>query len=229
MLGKLFIFTKPAEPGKVKTRLIGDLKASETARLHQSFLQDVCAAASTAKVELGIAWALSADQEVPDGVGDRRIPGLRQQGDGLGERLFQALKTGAADGSSVAALGSDHPEITDETINSAFQLLTDEADVVLGPTPDGGYFLIGLKSAAVQERIFDEIQWSTDSVLSQTLERCKELGLKVELLPMGHDIDFPEDLAALIQRLQETGDASCVHTRAVLQNLGLLQHQERAQ
>ncbi len=228
---KLYIFTKPAIPGRVKTRLVGELSAQQTALLHEAFLLDVCRAVGQGNFELTLAWALEVDEAVPEGVGADRIPGLRQQGEGLGERLYLALAQGAEDGSHVAALGSDHPEVSEQTLNDAFNRLEagangsdrpeEPADVVLGPTPDGGYFLIAMRASSVSSRIFQDISWSTSEVLEQTLDRCRELDLRVELLPMGHDVDVAEDLEGLIARLSSK-EGGCPATREILTAWGRL-------
>ena len=218
---KLFLFTKPAVPGRVKTRLVGDLTAEQTARLHAAFLNDVSRELEQGELELEIAWALDEDRPVPPGIESRPYPGLRQVGADLGERLFNVLRDGAVDGASVAALGSDHPEISHRAVENAFEMLEAGADVVLGPTPDGGYFLIALAPQAVHRRLFEDVAWSTDAVRTTTLERCRELELRVELLPMGHDVDFPEDLAALVERLRQAPSSVCVDTRRCLRELGM--------
>ena len=217
---KLFVFTKPAVPGRVKTRLVGRLSAEQTARLHEAFLTDVVSEMVAAGLEPVLAWALEDGEPIPAGIGGRSLPGLRQQGRDLGDRLFGVLHAGAADGSWVAAIGSDHPELGRGAVQDAFARLEAGADVVLGPTADGGYFLIALAPAAVHRRLFDDIPWSTETVRRQTVARCDELGLRVELLPMGHDVDVPADLDALIERLGRDGD-SCPATRRALTELGV--------
>ncbi len=223
---KLFLFTKPAIAGRVKTRLIGELSAEQTAQLHQAFLCDVCKSVRHGDFDLTLAWALDDAEAVPNGVGSYQIQGVRQQGEDLGERLFQALAAGAQDGAHVAALGSDHPEISPQTLHDTFGRLDAEADVVLGPASDGGYFLIALRSSAVDPRIFQDIAWSTSEVLRQTLDRCSELELRAELLPMGHDVDVAEDLEALVDRLRRS-EGGCSATRELLESWGRLERTDR--
>ena len=152
-------------------------------------------------------------------------PGVRQEGSDLGERLYRALHDAAAAGAgAVAALGSDHPTLPLETVHRAFETIESGADVVLGPAEDGGYYLIALRAGAVTPRLFAEIAWSTDQVLAATLDRCRELGLTVELLPAASDVDTPEDLRRLAARMAED-DFGCPRTRALLGSLGLLQSQ----
>ncbi|HEV2856704.1 MAG TPA: TIGR04282 family arsenosugar biosynthesis glycosyltransferase [Thermoanaerobaculia bacterium] len=216
---RLLLFTKPAREGRVKTRLIGDLTAAEAARLHTAFLEDLLDRLREGDFELRLAWALEEDEEIPAGP----APGVRQQGSDLGERLYRALSEPGA--GAVAALGSDHPTLPLSLIHRAFETLeTPEAgaDVVLGPAEDGGYYLIALRADAVHPRLFEDVAWSTDRVLPTTLERCRELGLAVELLPEASDVDTPQDLRRLAGRLAEDteSDLGCPRTRDLLQSLG---------
>lgn len=211
---RLLLFTKPAREGRVKTRLIGDLTAAEAAALHAAFLEDLVDRLREGDFELQLAWALDAQDELPAGP----VPGVRQQGDGLGERLYRALSEGARDGAAVMALGSDHPTLPLALIHEAFERLEKGAEVVLGPAEDGGYYLIALQSHAVDRGLFRDIPWSTGRVLPETLERCESLGLAVELLPMESDVDTPEDLRRLAARLASdtSDDLGCPRTRELL-------------
>ena len=209
---RLLLFTKPAREGRVKTRLIGDLTAAEAAGLHAAFLEDLLERLRAGDFELRLAWALDAGEEIPAGP----VPGVRQEGSDLGERLYRALSSVKA--GSVMALGSDHPTLPLELVERAFERVEAGADVVLGPAEDGGYYLIALRAGAVHPRLFEDIAWSTERVLPATLERCRELGLAVELLPMASDVDTPDDLRRLAARMAE-GDLGCPRTRDLIQNL----------
>ncbi len=191
------LFTKPAMPGRVKTRLIGHLTAEQAAELHAAFIDDVLAELAAGDFDRRIAWALAEGEEPPR----RQPPPLRQSGDDLGERLYRALAAMAASHRYVAALGSDHPTVRRAEIEAAFRHLETGADLVLGPAEDGGYFLIALCAAAVRPELFAGIAWSTAGVLAATLERAAGLGLTVELLAPGADVDTAADLARLAARL----------------------------
>jgi rSAM/selenodomain-associated transferase 1 len=217
---RLLLFTKPAREGRVKTRLIGDLTPAQAAALHAAFLDDLLDRLRTGRFTVHLAWALDpddADGAVPDGP----FPGVRQRGADLGERLYTALSEAAEDGAAVAALGSDHPTLPVAMVHRAFELLEEDADVVLGPAEDGGYYLIALRAGAVARRLFQDIAWSTDRVLPATLERIAELGLRLELLPMASDVDTPEDLRRLAASMA-CGDLGCPRTRALLRSWGRL-------
>ena len=208
---RLLLFTKPAREGRVKTRLIGDLTAAEAAALHAAFLDDLLDRLQEGDFELRLAWALDAEDELPAAP----VPGFRQQGDDLGQRLYRALSEAARESGAVMALGSDHPTVTLERIHEAFERVERGAQVVLGPAEDGGYYLIALQSVAVDPRLFEGIAWSTDRVLSATLDRCRASGLTVELLPSASDVDTPEDLRRLASSMA-AGDLGCPRTRELL-------------
>lgn len=207
----LVIFTKPARPGRVKTRLIGELDAGQAAELHRAFLDDLVERLAGGRFELHLAWALDDDEEVPAG----ELPSFRQHGAGLGKRLFAALSRLARRHRFVAAVGSDHPSLPLAHVHRAFDRLAAGVSLALGPASDGGYYLIGLRAEALDRRIFEDIPWSTDGVLAATLERCRDLGLVPELLPEAADVDTPADLAALAEVLREQPDL-CPRTRALL-------------
>lgn len=197
----LLLFTKPARAGRVKTRLIGDLSAREAAELHAAFLDDLVERLAGGAFTLRLLWALE--------------PG-RQEGAGLGDRLYDALSAAAREAPFVAALGSDHPTLPVAVAERAFAALEAGADAVLGPAEDGGYYLIALRAAAVRRRLFEDVPWSTPGVLAATLERCRELGFAWELLPEAADVDTPDDLRRLAAALAAGGDLGCPRTRGLL-------------
>jgi uncharacterized protein len=208
----------------VKTRLIGALAAREAAELHSAFVRDLAERLRGAQFETRVAWALDPDDTVPDGPvpgASLGLPGTRQEGADLGERLHRALAAAAAGGGAVAAVGSDHPDLPVQRIEDAFTRIESGAAAVLGPATDGGYYLIALAPAAVHPRLFSGIAWSTREVLSSTLERCRELGLDARLLPPESDVDTPDDLRRLAASLI-AGDRGCPRTRALLASWGWL-------
>jgi hypothetical protein len=195
----------------VKTRLIGALDARQAADLHDAFVGDLTERLQAGSFELRIAWALDPGEAPPDSA----LPALRQEGDGLGERLFRGLSAVAAECRWVAAVGSDHPELPLSRVEEAFSRLEQGADVVLGPAEDGGYYLIAVAAEALRPALFAEIPWSTAQVLATTVERCRSEGLRVELLALGRDVDTPSDLDRLSRELAVSA-VHCPRTRALL-------------
>ena len=212
------LFTKPARPGRVKTRLIGALTPVQAAELHRAFLDDVLLTLAERTFELRIAWALEPGESVPEGP----IPAVIQRGADLGSRLFSALSDFSEQHPYVLALGSDHPSIELARVEEAFSCLEQGADVVIGPASDGGYYLIGLRRAAVQAELFDGIAWSSPSVFAETLEKCERAGLNVALLAEGNDVDSPADLEQLTTFITAS-PGSCPNTRELLREWGRLE------
>jgi len=225
----LLLFTKPALPGRVKTRLIGALSPERAAELHEAFLGDLCERlVGGGQYELRLAWALADGEEPPPSA----LPSVRQRGVDLGERLFTALADAAREHELVAAVGSDHPELAAERVAEAFAALASGADtgvssganpgadVVVGPATDGGYYLIAVRGAALDRRLFEDVPWSTGKVLEKTLDRCAELGLATELLPPASDVDTPADLERLAAALRDPATPACPRTAALLARWG---------
>jgi rSAM/selenodomain-associated transferase 1 len=195
--------TKAPEPGKVKTRLTPPLTAEESAGLNKCFLRDIALSIEAAAQEspargVGVYTPVGAESAYAE-----ILPAdfllLAQRGTDFGERLLFAaedlFKVGFG---SVCLINSDSPTVAASSFIEAARILAESADrVVLGPSDDGGYYLIGLK--ARHRRLFEEIEWSTERVLEQTTERARELGLEVHCLPNGFDVDD----AATLHRLCE--------------------------
>jgi len=183
---KLIVFVKAPRPGLVKTRLAETLGAEAACaayrRLVETQLQQL---SSLPEVELRFA---------PDDAVAEIQPWLRPswrarpQGDGdLGRRLRSAFAEAfAADNKAVVIVGSDCPEVTAADIREAWRELR-TFDLVVGPATDGGYWLIGLRQT--QPALFEGIEWSSEFVLAETLERARARGQRIQLLRILTDVD----------------------------------------
>lgn len=219
----LLLMTKPALPGRVKTRLAAALGAETAARLHAAFLADLAARLrAPAAWDLVPCWALEPGETVPA----EPPAGRRQRGADLGERLLDAFAR-LPGHELAAAIGSDQPELGAGTVEAAFAALERGADVVLGPARDGGYYLIALRPARLRRELFEAIPWSTERVLSVTRARCRALGLEVAELEPAEDVDTPDDLERLALRLAGRRGL-CPRTEALLVELGRLPRREVA-
>ena len=223
----LAVMTKAPRAGKVKTRLTPPLSAEEAAGLNICFLRDTTAAITGAAAggqALGIGVYTPVGEE---GAYAEILPAafelVPQRGDAFGERLIAATDDLLLLGfTSVCLINSDSPTVPREYFAQAVELLARPGDrVVLGPSDDGGYYLIGLKKLHL--RLFEEIDWSTERVFNQTLERAAEIGLAVELLPTCYDVDDRATLHRLCEDLLGGGRNPAVHaapaTRAFLGDL----------
>lgn len=214
---RLILFAKVPEPGRAKTRLAPGLGEEGAARLYQAFLDDaiaLCSRVEGASLEL---WA-SGDAGVREYFAGR-YPDLLvrlQSGRGLGERLSGAFESSFAAGADhVVITGSDHPTLPSSYLDRAFSALID-AQLVIGPSADGGYYAIGLARHAWPEAasLFIGVPWSTPAVLETTRRTARRLGLGHVELPEWYDVDDP----SVLRRLRREADPAS-HTGRMLARL----------
>ena len=199
------------------------LSPRQAAQLHQAFLDDLVPRLAAGDFELHVAWALAEGEKLPDPwSAEAEITPHRQRGRDLGERLFNGL-TDVADTprALLVAIGGDHPELRAEEVEGAFDRLEGGAEVVIGPAEDGGYYLIALGARTLSPRLFADIDWGSATVLDSTIARCRSLGLEIELLPTGRDVDIPADLDWLAKIVQADPRA-CPNTERLLRRWGRL-------
>lgn len=197
--------TKAPRAGKVKTRLIPPLTPEEAADLNICFLRDITASIAQATQDtmaLGVAvyTPLGAENSYRGILPDDFFL-VPQRGEPFGERLLFATEDLLRLGfESVCLINSDSPTVPPTVFMEAAQALANLGDrIVLGPSDDGGYYLIGLKK--LHRRIFEEIDWSTEKVFKQTIDRASELHLDVHLLPRWFDVDDRGTLQRLCKAL----------------------------
>lgn len=204
--GRLIVLTRYPVPGRVKTRLIPAIGAVRAAELQRKMTAATLAAARQARrggdIDIEVRYAGGSHRRVRRWLGGGLL--CVPQGDGdLGRRLARAVNNAFALGHRrVVVVGADCPDISAGHLREAFDAL-DTADLVLGPSTDGGYWLIGLSRRA---DVFTGVAWSTESVLSQTLDRARRAGMKVRTLSMLADVDRPEDLQRLGPDLRSAVD-----------------------
>ena len=186
----LLIFVKNAVKGNVKTRLAATLGDETALAIYQDLLQHTANSTQLLLIRKIVCYTDYVENE--DVFSNEKYEKQIQTGDDLGERMQNAFEDAFAnDNDQVAIIGSDCFEITTIIIANAFKQL-DDCDVVVGPALDGGYYLLALKSD--QKALFQNIQWSMNKVLNQTLAICQEKGLKVVQLQALSDIDNENDL-----------------------------------
>ncbi|MDK2918199.1 MAG: uncharacterized protein PWQ37_932 [Candidatus Petromonas sp.] len=198
----LILMTRVPIPGRTKTRLMEILSGDECAKLHKCFLMDLFNIFKFIKDDIQIFLTYTPENSfdfmkrlVPD-----HIECFPQQGKDLGERMYNAFNYIFDKGyKKVALMGSDIPDIQPKEIESSFKKL-ECSDVVLGPTLDGGYYFIGMKSPC--KDLFDsKLKWGNKSVLEGTVDIANNLGLEVALINKHRDIDTKEDLFAFKQKI----------------------------
>lgn len=185
----LLLFIKNPRAGYVKTRLARTVGDEEALRIYHLLLDKTRAAAQQVGAERWLYYSDFADRT--DGWSEADFLKKVQTGGDLGTRMQAAFQEAFDAGAQkVAIIGSDCPELSGEVLQSAFEQL-DKTDFVLGPTPDGGYYLLAMKQ--LEPAVFHGIEWSTDTVCTRTLEKIGLAGKTVALLPLLSDIDTEED------------------------------------
>lgn len=219
------IMCKAPQPGRTKTRLGAEIGAAGAAKLSACFLRDVAAAIESVPQRLGrkgygvyapAGGELELRQLFPPSFG------LLLQADAeFGNVLHGAARDLLSLGHDcIVLVNGDSPTLPPALLIETIETLRHSGDrMVLGPASDGGYYLIGLKH--LHRRLFEEIDWGTDVVAKQTLERAKEIGLKALVLPEWYDVDdvktlrwLQEELAGQSDRFRNGGAAAA--TRAYL-------------
>ena len=221
----LAVMTKAPQAGQVKTRLVPPLTPQEAAELNKSFLRDTTSTISSAtmtNLACGIAvYTPIGTESVYDDILPPDFILLPQRGDNFGERLYFAAEDLFRCGfESVCLIDSDSPTVTAKSFSRAIELLSSGGDhIVLGPSDDGGYYLIGFNK--LHSELFERIDWSTDVVLNQTKQSARKIGLDVKLLTSGYDVDDAGSLRRLCNELlAETAPINVApHTRRFLSEL----------
>lgn len=188
------LFLKYPAPGEVKTRLAARLGPDRACEIYRLFVERLCEtcrdlsptlcydprhslAAYTAWLGPGVWWP--------------------QMGGDLGQRMRAALEQALREADQAVLIGTDSPQLDAQLLREAHRRLGN-ADLVLGPSLDGGYYLVGARGA-VPPTMFEDVEWSTERVLQQTLRQLP--GLRVELLSPQADVDTYDDLMAVLPSL----------------------------
>ena len=205
--GTLLVVAKQPAPGQTKTRLCPPLSPSQAADLYDCFLRDTL---DTMRKVPGVQRMIGFLPEDAHPYFHQIAPDMglvSQRGASLGERLDHMLTEALAGGPQKAVvMDSDSPTLPADYIIQAFERLAD-ADVVLGPTNDGGYYLIGLKQP--QPHLLRQVQMSTPHVLKDTLSLAESSGLTVSLLPAWYDVDTIADLHKLDSEISGLSASGC--------------------
>ncbi len=207
MTNLLLIFLKWPEPGRVKTRLANDIGAEKAAEIYKILVQRVIKQISPIYSQLvRICWVfdpIEKEDEMKDWIKkelddlgftdlNRHIFWAQSDG-GLGHRLQSAFeKAFSLDYEKIIAIGTDCIEIDSRTIERALASLSSERSIVFGPSFDGGYYLVGMRSN-LGLSVFRSIPWSTSKVLEQSLDRAVSLDLEYTLLEEFNDVDTLDD------------------------------------
>lgn len=186
----LMIFVKNPIEGSVKTRLGASIGSTNALQIYKKLLAHTRAVASSTNCKRQVWYSTMIDRrdEWDEKLFDKRL----QKGDDLGERMAAAFHKAFDDGHErVVIIGSDCFDLAPGHLQKAFKEL-ETKDAVIGPSLDGGYYLLGLSQH--HERLFRNVEWSTSRVYDQTVSRFRELGISYSILEPLNDIDTIEDL-----------------------------------
>jgi len=186
----LLIFAKNLIYGRVKTRIAATMGNDLAMDIYQQLLSRTHLAAKTADADKIVFYSDYIEEDIWD---IKEFEKEIQQGNDLGERMKNAFITAFEKSyEKVIIVGTDCPQIDEKILEDAFAEL-DDHDIIIGPSTDGGYYLLGLKKA--EPFLFENIKWSTGSVLKETISRCITNNWSYFLLPELTDIDEEKDLA----------------------------------
>ncbi len=193
MSTSLVVFAKNPISGKVKTRLIPGISSDGAAELYKAFILDTINKINRLKCrKASIAYTPHGAERAFRKLAGRSIILLPQKGRNLGERMKNAFIHSFAEGAKrVVIIGTDSPTLPISLIQKAFDVLK-KTPIVIGPTFDGGYYLIGLSRP--NYKIFNGIKWSTSMVFDQTLSKIKASEKQLCVLPPWYDVDTSDNL-----------------------------------
>jgi rSAM/selenodomain-associated transferase 1 len=195
----LVIMAKAPRLGGVKTRLTRRLPVQAVTELYRCLLDDTMALAhSLHNVQVAMMCPPDDADELAQFAGDNTIV-RAQQGEGLAAGLISVFAEFATGGRRVVAFNSDTPHLPISVLERAFEALIGH-DVVVGPTHDGGYYLVGAKTA--HPTLFHDDGMGTHSALDGLLERARRLELSVAFTESFYDIDVEDDLTRLAAELR---------------------------
>ena len=204
-------FTRVPKPGVTKTRLLPILHPDQCAHLHGAFLKDLAEVYREVDAHLFVSYVPDPDWETLKRIFPQAgyIP---QKGADLGEKMYRAIRKVLSLGySSVLLTGADLPRMTAAHIASGFAALEGN-DIAIGPTSDGGYYLIGMK--APRKEVFRVEGYGGASVFENTVAAAQNAGLTVGFAAGCNDVDTPEDLWHLVKSVDPNS-----HTGRCLQKL----------
>lgn len=218
--GVVYVVAKAPRAGQAKTRLSPPLSLEGAADVAEGFLRDTMALARRAGADVRLICRDAGEREALLGFAGADEIDV-QRGEGVGEAMESAFEEGLRRGyGMVAVLGMDVPTLPHAIVAEALAACAEEDQVALGPSDDGGYYLLAARRT--HAALFREMRWSTSEVAGETLRRAASLGLRVHVLPVWSDVDDAEGLERLRGELAAAGPEVAPHTRAALDALSPL-------
>ncbi|MDU5080484.1 TIGR04282 family arsenosugar biosynthesis glycosyltransferase [uncultured Tissierella sp.] len=211
-MNALILMTRIPMAGQTKTRLMDIMSGDECAELHMAFLKDLFNTFKKLKeIDIYLTYTPENSLDTIENIIPEFVKTLPQIGEDLGNKMYNAINDILSlDYEKVILIGSDIPHIKNEDILHSFKIL-EEKDIVLGPSYDGGYYLIGMKKP--NEGIFHiSKKWGGKSVLESTIDMANNQRLTVGLAAKYMDIDTKEDLFAFMDKYEGHRDKIALKT-----------------
>lgn len=213
----LLLFAKVPRPGAVKTRLTPVLSPSEAARLYTAFLRDALRQVRPLEVDVHLYFAPPLPEDSLGLPSEVRVH--EQEGEGLGPRMRNAFRETLAVGyERGVVMGTDHPTLPTSFLRRAMGSLQTPHAVCVGPSEDGGFYLLGMN--AFYSQLFEDMTYSHSRVFADTLARAKRTDARLTVLPEWYDVDTPQDLDRLCSELAD-GEVDAPNTRRIVEHLDL--------
>lgn len=207
-MNALIMMTRVPIPGQTKTRLMDIMSGSECADLHNAFLRDIVITFEQLKDDVDIYLTFTPEDSlhILDPIIPSYINTFPQSGEDLGDKMKNAIESVLLKGyKKVILMGSDIPDIKAEDIRNAFNIM-DVHDIVLGPSYDGGYYLVGMKKR--NDSLFAiNKKWGGKSVLESTIDKGNNQGLSIGLAKKYQDIDTKKDLFDFMKKYEHSSEA----------------------
>lgn len=211
----IIFFTRIPLMGETKTRLEPFLSPELCVDIQKRFIEDIYGKIKNMGIDIVINYSDNGELSVLSDIIGEDVYYLEQEGKDLGEKMYNGINTCLKQYRKVVLIGSDIPLINEEDFELAFEIL-DRKDIVISPTYDGGYYLIGMKKA--DKSIF-EIKYSTNSVYRETIDAIEESGKTYGQGNIQLDIDDEEDFLELYKILLEDEDIACEKTREFVMDI----------
>jgi rSAM/selenodomain-associated transferase 1 len=216
----VYVIAKAPQPRTCKTRLSPPLSRTQVVGLARAFLLDAVEIVQRAGIDVRVMCRSAAERDVLVKLLGASVGVSVQRGRGLGLALESAFVEGRAEGcQAVGVFGADSPTLDPRVVRSAFAALEDGADVALGLSVDGGYYLLAARE--LYPDLFHRMPWGASTVADFTLGRCERLGLMVSKLPSWYDVDDWAGLVQLREEIRRDPPEVARHTRRQLEIAGL--------
>jgi len=200
----ILLFIRVPARGKIKSRLALAIGDDAVLELYKNFILDIIDTIENSGYPFRIFFHPRDSGEALARWLGHRHQYMPQGGNDLGENMERAFVQIFTEGfTSVVLLGSDIPDLTPVVLHEALESLRTN-DVVIGPSADGGYYLIGCNKGAFLPNIFHGIAWGTDTVFAETISILHRESLRVHLVPEWQDVDTQDDLKSLFERNRDT-------------------------